>query len=246
MMATHSNYYSVAADDVEVNLDILNLENKGKYHHNVGYYSDRFVSIKELPPQVKIGNDSEVYDLVIKVLNFAYDTQDLIVQKQKTIMVGSNKPHSMQFALGEKVYTPEGQFIGAITNHYVSGGVAYYPIGAGISEDYIHFSNVNSVKILPKLKRIAYAGEQFDTKEELVQYLQAPTFNDSNRHAVFYLTQPRDVSMGGIESTVYDNCQLIVYEKGINVVSIHFRVPLVNSYNVKSTPEILGNFKFHI
>lgn len=235
-MITNVNYYRNLTT-VNVILSLLDLSNKDKYHHNVGYYSDAFVSYSKVPTEVEVEGVPGYHRVNIdyQYVNFSYDKTDLIVQSQPSI------EYSGSLALGKRIFTNDSSggkvMVGAVTNRYVHPVTLrqYYPIGGGKFSNYYHFTRIAEFIIKRKSKLIAYANREFDTKEELVSFLQESP-QASPRIAILYHTD--------IIDTVPSACQLIVSENSRNVVSIHFRKPAINKYDVESDSDILSNFSF--
>lgn len=188
-------------------LNILDLNFKKTYHHYVGFYSSCVLSSCEPPSQVTVG----LIDFPLDgptVVNYSFDGHDLIVQEQLTFLSSSN------FVMAGYSVKTDDKPRGIITNSYQN---KYYPVCGEFYKPFFMVSNLSKVTVTSKSKMIAYAGEQFDNKNELVEYIRQP-HPKSSREAVIYRNG--------------NHTQVIVFEDGLNVVNYHLRSPLVTEYNI--------------
>lgn len=215
------NYYSTvnAADSVVV-FDILNTTYKATHHHALGYYTSKFLGGKYKPETVYLNGKG--YNVSLdndKILNFSFDGKDLIIQAQNYIVYDGRSSD----IVGQELFDNAGVSRGALTNAFTNK----YGISGELYCDFLHFSDLNSVIVRTKTSPIAYAGKEFNTKEELVAYLAEPMSGGCQRNAIIYRTNE------GMHA------QLIVYEGNKNVISVHFRNPLVNNYYLSKADNLI-------
>lgn len=191
--------------------EIVNSPLKSTHHHHVGYFSNETemsVSQPDLLTNVGFTKNFDVYT-EDSIVNFSYDSADLLVQEQSYIYSADKLPVGY-------VLLHAGLFYSVINNSHGDK----YPIDAGKTKPFYMFSDVDSVTVKTKKHLIAYADKEFDSKNQLVQYIENMKANP--------VTSPR----GAVILKNGNSTQIIVYENGLNLVSFHLRSPLVSSYNL--------------
>lgn len=206
-----NNYDSIVlmyADNVNHTADV-----KNTYHHYCGFYS------KYVLPSICSSNevmiDNTVYTVSNdRVIDWFYDGIDTIVTEKRLLYTDDELPDGLVIYNNDSnksLQRPVGVICG--------GHSGVYPIQDGFKLFNLHLSNVR-VSAQLKTKIIAYADRQFDSKSQLVHYLNELkcTNNDKCtkelRSTIFYKNNSKESQL-----TVSDG-------NGQQLLNMHFRLPV--------------------
>ncbi|QOD40021.1 acetyltransferase [Matsumuraeses phaseoli granulovirus] len=180
---------------------------KATHHHYCGFYSlytldhivDDFVAIGR--KKYKVSDET--------VIDWAYDGVDTIVSEKRLVYSKEEWPlHSL-------IHNIYGQILGIVTRGYLDSDDQYcYAVHNGYALYNNHLSDTNLI-VREKTKPIVYADQQFDTKRELLHYLDTLNSGQTSGEsgAILYHTNRK-------------HAQLVLYRDGKQLSNCHLRKPL--------------------
>lgn len=178
---------------------------KENNHHYCGFFSDVVLPgiINDL---VVINNLTYVFSNKFE-FEIAYDGIDSIITLKKQFYIKD----ATKLSRGDLIYNTDQQVIGLVTHIYMDhDGQHYVLVQDGFKYLNIHITD-SQVEIINKTRLIAYAGQQFDTKQQLIQYINAKNKTASGKiHHVIYHQN-------------YKNVQYITHLNGVNISNMQLR-----------------------
>lgn len=192
---------------------ISNLQDfKSNNHHYCGFFSSSVL------PGVCNDNvviiDNMTYVLPEETfIKAAYDGKDTILTSCRSLVTSTHIPE------GVDIYNSKRELIGLVTERYQDDNQPkHYYIQSGFDNINIHLSDIK-LEIVNKTSVIAYAGHQFSSKPELVNYLGNASLHveDKVKRATLYHVDGRAA-------------QLIIHSAGFNIANIHLRTKIARTH----------------
>ncbi|AIS92057.1 hypothetical protein [Erinnyis ello granulovirus] len=179
---------------------------KQTHHHYCGFYSVQVLATIINNVVVVNGKQYNVSDET--AIDWAFDGEDTIVTEKRLLYTDEELP------LHAPIYNIDHQLVGIVlAGMQTTDGDYCYAIQDGFKSLNIHLSNMNLV-VREKRKMACYADQQFDTKQELVDYInnrrRIDEMGDSDHGAILYHVNKK-------------NAQLVVFQNGLQVINCHLR-----------------------
>lgn len=194
-----------------------NTKLKATHHHYPGFYSDTVLPPCERTVEIEVkGQQKKIIGHPRNsTVNYGFSGSDTIITVQPTIMVP--KETIEDIPQGSIVTNYEGkQAVSMITGKIDMGAYDAYPIQNGFRETNIHLNT--RVTRMVKTKPILYADKQFDTKQQLTEYLST-------------LEPKPDTFKATLVTDVHNkNTQLVLHSRGHMIANIHLRHRLCDKY----------------
>jgi hypothetical protein len=198
--------HTVPMFDSSFSTSVADVSLKATHHHYPGFYSKTILPMV-LPDRIVVVNGKTYPLLEKKLVNYHFDTEDVIIDEQNTIVENHDK-----FKDKTLVYNSAGQVISLITKRHDE----YYPIVNGFTTTTAHLTNVSTVTIRHRKEQpIAYADKLFANKSDLVQFLQKPADTENKlRHLIIYALK--------------ETTDFILYSGNRNIFILRFRSALAD------------------
>lgn len=198
-----------------------NTKLKATHHHYPGFYSSTVLPPCERTVEIKTADNvapviGHPRDLAV---NYGYSGSDTIIAVQPTMMI--RKEIAEDIPQGSIVTNFDTkQPIGLITGKIEMNEYNAYPIQNGFRETNIHL-NTRVTRTI-KTKPIIYADKQFDTKQELNEYITSLPDNPSNFKATL------------VTDEYNRNTQLVLHTHGHMIANIQLRHRLCDKYKTQN------------
>ncbi|UXX41861.1 hypothetical protein [Psilogramma increta granulovirus] len=180
---------------------------KQTHHHYCGFFSlDVLATIID---DVVVIDDKQHTMSNSTAIDWAFDGEDTIVTEKRLLYTNEELPlHSPIFNIENKLVGLVLRGVQTLDNKWC------YAIQDGFTGQNFHLSNVDLV-VREKRKLISYADKQFDTKHDLVKYIDSVknklNSNDiKNYGAILYHVNKK-------------NAQLVLFQNGVQFLNCHLR-----------------------
>ena len=179
---------------------------KQTHHHYCGFFSLHVLAT--IIDNVVVIDGQQYTVSEDTAIDWAFDGEDTIVTEKRLLYTDEELP------LHSPIFNIENKLVGLVLRGVQTlDGDWCYAIQDGFTAQNFHLSNIVLV-VREKRKLISYADQQFDTKPELLEYIDGVKrklyTTNLNHGAILYHVHKK-------------NAQLVVFQDGVQIMNCHLR-----------------------